>query len=98
MTELADFRAELRAWLEDNCPPSMRTPMPADESPGGGRRAKFNNPETRLWLERCAELGYTVPSWPREYGGAGFNKEQTVVFQEEMRRINARPPHVGMGI
>lgn len=98
MAELAEFRAELRDWLEENCPASMRTPMPADESPGGGRRAQFKNPDTKLWMDRCAERGYTVPSWPKEYGGAGLDKNQTVVFQEEMRRINARPPHVGMGI
>ncbi len=98
MSELGTFRQEVRDWLEDNCPASMRTPMPADESPGGGRRAQYKNPETKVWLERCAERGYTVPSWPTEYGGAGLDKQQLVVFQEEMRRINARPPHVGMGI
>ena len=40
------FREEVRSWLEENCPASMRTPMPADEYPGGGRRAAFKNPET----------------------------------------------------
>ena len=98
MSELETFRQEVRDWLEGNCPASIRTPMPADESPGGGRRAQYKNPETKVWLERCAERGYTVPSWPTEYGGAGLDKQQLVVFQEEMRRINARPPHVGMGI
>ena len=98
MTDLIEFRAELREWLETSCPASMRTPMPADESPGGGRRAKFKNPDTKVWLDRCAERGYTVPMWPKAYGGAGLSKNENVVFQEEMRRINARPPHVGMGI
>ena len=98
MSELAAFREEVRDWLEANCPESMRTPMPADESPGGGRRAKFKNPDTKIWMDRCAERGFTVPMWPKEYGGAGLSKDENVVFQEEMRRINARPPHVGMGI
>ena len=98
MSDLTNFRTEVRTWLEENCPASMRTPMPADESPGGGRRASYKNPDTKVWLERCAERGYTVPSWPAEYGGAGLDKDQVIVFQEEMRRINARPPHVGMGI
>ena len=31
------------------------------------------------------------------YGGAGLDKEQNVVLQEEMRRIDARPPLIGMG-
>ncbi|MEQ8860098.1 MAG: acyl-CoA dehydrogenase family protein [Pseudomonadales bacterium] len=93
-----DFRAELRDWLEDNCPKSIRTPMPADEYPGGGRRAEFKNPESRLWLDRMAERGFTVPMWPTEYGGAGLAKDQNRVLQEELRRINARPALVGMGI
>ena len=98
MANLAAFREEVRDWPETNCPESMRTPMPADESPGGGRRAKFKNPDTKIWMDRCAERGYTVPMWPKEYGGAGLSKDENVVFQDEMRRINARPPHVGMGI
>ena len=43
---MSDFRAEIRAWLEENCPESMRTPMPADEYPGGGRRAQPDEPTT----------------------------------------------------
>ncbi|MFN3238050.1 MAG: acyl-CoA dehydrogenase family protein [Pseudomonadales bacterium] len=95
---LEDFRAETRAWLEENCPPSMRTPMPADESPGGGRNAKFKNPETKIWMERMGEKGWIVPTWPTEYGGGGLDAAHARVLQEEMSRINARPAHVGMGI
>jgi alkylation response protein AidB-like acyl-CoA dehydrogenase len=95
---LEQFRAEVRSWLEANCPPSMRTPMVADEMPGGGRRAEFRNPETRLWMERMAERGFTVPMWPTQYGGAGLDGSQNRVLQEELRRLNARPALVGMGI
>jgi len=95
---LEDFRRDIRAWLDHNCPPSMRTPMPADEYPGGGRRAEFPNPETRLWMERMAERGFTVPLWPKAYGGAGLSKDENRILQEELRRINARPALVGMGI
>ncbi len=98
MSDLSAFRVEVRDWLEENCPPSMRTPMPADESPGGGRRAVYKNPETKVWMDRMAERGFTVPMWPKEYGGAGLSKEENLVLGEELRRINARPAHVGMGI
>jgi alkylation response protein AidB-like acyl-CoA dehydrogenase len=95
---MKEFRAELRDWLEANCPPTMRTPMPADEYPGGGRRARFRNPETKLWLERMASRGFTVPTWPKDYGGAGLSRDDNQILQEELKRINARPAHVGMGI
>ncbi len=95
---LENFRSEAREWLEANCPASMRTPMPADEYPGGGRRAKYKNPETKVWLDLMADKGWVVPTWPKEYGGAGLNADEAKILQEEMARIQARPPHVGMGI
>jgi acyl-CoA dehydrogenase len=42
-TDLETFRAETRAWLEENCPASMRTPMPEEETVWGGRNATFKN-------------------------------------------------------
>jgi len=85
------FREETRSWLEDNCPKTMRTPMPGDEMPFPGRRATFKNPETKLWLDRMAEKGWTVPHWPKEYGGGGLDLEETQVLREELEKISARP-------
>ncbi len=95
---LEAFRKDLRAWLDDNCPASMRTAMPADEYPGGGQRTLYPNPDTQVWMTRMAERGLTVPMWPREFGGGGLGKEENQVLQSELRRINARPPLLGMGI
>ncbi|MCE2426280.1 MAG: acyl-CoA dehydrogenase family protein, partial [Pseudomonadales bacterium] len=85
-------------WLEDNCPPSIRRPGGPGEGTGGGRRATYPNPEAKLWLDRMAEKGWTAPTWPKEYGGGGLDKEQAGVLAQEMRRINARPAHTGMGL
>lgn len=95
---LSEFRRDVQTWLAANCPASMQTPMPAEEYPGGGKRAVWRNPESKLWLDRMAERGFVVPTWPKAYGGAGLDKAQNQVLQEELRRINARPAHVGMGI
>ena len=92
------FRKEVRAWLAGNCPPSMRTPMPQNEYPGGGRRARYPNPDSKLWLDRMAARGWTAPTWPVEYGGAGLDKLRNAVLQEELRHINARPALLGMGL
>ncbi len=97
-SHLQVFRAEVRDWLENNCPASMRTPMPSKEMPAGGRRAEYPNPDTKVWLDRMAEQGFTVPMWPKEYGGSGFDANETKVLREEMRRINARPALLGMSI
>ncbi|MEX2327772.1 MAG: acyl-CoA dehydrogenase family protein [Pseudomonadales bacterium] len=95
---LEAFREETREWLETNCPASMRTPMVPDEFPAGGRNVQFRNPETKVWMDLCAEKGFTVPTWPTEYGGAGLDSDQNRVLREEMARIDARTPLTGMGI
>ncbi len=58
-TEIEQFRSEVRDWLEQNCPASMRTPMIDSELPWGGRHAEFPNPDTKLWLDRMIDKGWT---------------------------------------
>ena len=93
-----DFRAEVRDWLEDNCPPSMRTPMPEDETVWGGRKATFKNPDSKLWLDRMAARGWTAPTWPAAYGGGGLDADQNKILQQELGRISARPALNSFGI
>jgi len=98
MEPLEKFRQETREWLEANCPASMRTPMPEDEMPWGGRRPQWKNPDSKLWLDRMAGRGWTAPTWPKEYGGGGLGKEENAVLQQELRRIRARPPLSSFGL
>ena len=76
MEHLEQFRQEVRDWLEENCPPSMRTPMVPEEEVWGGRNAKYVNPESKLWLDRMGEKGWTAPNIPKEYGGGGLDRDQ----------------------
>jgi len=99
MADLETFRAETRKWLEAHCPPEMREPVrDEDDIFWGGRRATFKNAAQKAWFEACVAKGYTVPAWPREYGGAGLSPEEAKVLREEMNRINARPPLSSFGI
>ncbi len=94
MTDLESFRASTRAWLDENCPPGARGP---GEVPNGSTKIEIQDADTRLWLERMIEKGWTVPAWPQEYGGGGLSKDEYVVLLEEMKRINARPALSGFG-
>ncbi|MGA1341814.1 MAG: acyl-CoA dehydrogenase family protein [Hyphomonas sp.] len=96
--QLEAFRADARKWLEENCPASMRTPMPDDEVVWGGRNATFKNPESKLWLDRMGEKGWTAPEWPREYGGGGLSRAEARVLEQELRRLKARPPLFSFGL
>ncbi len=99
MSDLETFRKETRAWLEANCPAEMRRPMQSEEETcWGGRHAVFDSDAQRLWLERMGEKGWTVPEWPREYGGGGLSREQAKILSQEMRAINARSPLSSFGI
>jgi len=99
MADLENFRAETRSWLEANCPPEMREPVRDDSDVyWGGRRATFKNDAQKAWFEACVAKGYTVPAWPKEYGGAGLSPAEAKVLREEMARISARPPLSSFGI
>ncbi len=98
MADIETFRRETAVWLEKNCPASMRTPGGEEEAVWGGRNATYANPDSRLWLDRMAEKGWTTPRWPAEYGGGGLSAEENKILDEEMRRINARSPLQSFGI
>ena len=88
---MGDFREETRAWLEQNCPPGARGP---GYVPIGSKSIELE-PDTRVWLDRMIEKGWTVPTWPKEYGGADLDREQYSILIDEMKRIDARPPLTG---
>ena len=93
------FRQQTRDWLLINCPPEMRQPMRGDDDAvWGGRNARFQSDAQRLWLQRMGEKGWTVPTWPREYGGGGLDAAQAKVLQQEMRALGCRPALWSFGI
>ncbi|MDD2222020.1 MAG: acyl-CoA dehydrogenase family protein [Pseudomonas sp.] len=98
MSNIEEFRHRVRAWLEENCPISMRGLMPADEMVWGGREIEFTSDDQRLWFERVRDKGWFCPSWPVEYGGAGLSAEYTTVLEAEMRKLRCRPAQINLGI
>ena len=99
MTDLDSFRSETRNWLQNNCPPEMRQPIRSEaDICWGGRNWKFQSDAQRQWLEVMAERGWTVPDWPKDYGGGGLSAAEARVLKEEMQRIGARPPLTSFGI
>ena len=99
MSELEQFRQETRTWLEENCPAAMREPARGfDDFYSGGRNPEIDHPDQKLWCDRMAERGWTVPHWPKEYGGGGLDKDELKVLREEMARITARRPLDSFGI
>ena len=97
--DLKTFREQTRAWLEQNCPPEMRKPVTSeDDVCWGGRKWKFASDAQKAWLERMAAKGWTVPTWPKEYGGGGLSGEEAKILAQEMRALNCRSPLNSFGI
>ena len=93
--ELEAFRAEAREWLEANFPKSLTEDpnAPVVIIPG----AASDNPDAKVWLKRMGEKGWGAPTWPKQYGGGGLSPAEARVLQQEMNRIGAYNPIVGMG-
>ena len=99
MADLEEFRAETRSWLEANCPAEMRTPMRGEKDLcWGGRNFQFQSEAQKQWLDVMASRGWTVPDWPREYGGGDLSPAEARVLKEEMRALGCRPPLTSFGI
>ena len=93
--DLETFRAEARAWLEENAPQSVRrAPDMTMEQMEAGYRPSG---DAELWRQRMAAKGWGTPTWPKQYGGGGLSAAEARVLAQEMARIGARNPIQGMG-
>jgi alkylation response protein AidB-like acyl-CoA dehydrogenase len=99
VSDLEIFRAETRAWLEANCPPEMREPV-RDETDAcwGGRNPTYKSPAQKQWMDVMAAKGWTVPDWPKAYGGAGLTPEESKILRQEMQSLKCRSPLSSFGI
>jgi alkylation response protein AidB-like acyl-CoA dehydrogenase len=87
------FRAEVRDWLAAHCPAVARGP--GGLVPIGGVRPI--DPALLAWRHALGRKGWSVPLWPKEYGGGGLSREEFGVLQAELLSIEARLPMPGMG-
>jgi alkylation response protein AidB-like acyl-CoA dehydrogenase len=95
---LEEFQSEVRSWLAENFPQSLK-----------GRGAALMGAETidgdesdaLAWGKRLGAKGWATPTWPAEYGGGGLTQHQARALNQELDRAGAFNPLVrtaGMGI
>jgi len=96
---LENFREEVRDWLEDNHPPSLRGL--GLKMIGGGEGAAPLTADAVEWRRRLGARGWGTPGWPAEYGGGGLDHRQQRVLEQELQRaeaFNPIPYTSGMGV
>jgi acyl-CoA dehydrogenase len=91
MSSLEGFREEVRSFLEADCPPSLRAPKPGETRPAPGPD------DAKRWAHALADHGYSMPAWPKEYGGGSHGPEETSIIAEEMARIGSMNPALSFG-
>ena len=82
-TEDQEFQREVRAWLDDAWPQSIR------DRQSRSALTHVAKEEQVLWQQQLAERGWAAPNWPVEHGGAGFTATQNYIFDLEMARAGA---------
>ena len=83
------FRAEVRAFVRENLPASIRDKVVA------GRHASKD--DYVRWTRILADKGWAVPHWPKEWGGTGWDPIRQSIFLDEVQRGNA-PEAIAFGV
>jgi len=88
-TEEAAFRDEVRAWLRAHLPQDLREKVENYQH--------LSKDDLMRWHRILAKQGWVAPSWPKEWGGTGWNVVQRYIFEEELGYAGA-PPIIPFGV
>ena len=88
--ETEAFRKEVRAFIRESLPQDIKDLVAAE-------RMDLPREAQARWHKILHDAGYSCASWPKEYGGLGWNDEQHYVFEREIALADApRPLIYGM--
>lgn len=79
------FRAEVRDFALTRCPPEIRAVV--------ATYRKLSRKIWYPWQRILFEHGWGAPSWPREFGGTGWDQRQRVIFDEVMAECDCPPQY-----
>lgn len=88
--EEAEFRARCRAWLEENAQP--RNPNSAN-NPLGERETDEVIAAAKAWQAKKFDEGWAVLTWPKEFGGQGMGRMQSIIWSQEEAKFDV-PPNI----
>ena len=77
------FRAEVREFIENNYPQNIDS---------RGVRDELSREDMLAWHKILGKKGWSVPAWPKEYGGTDWTPTQRYIWSEENARKNTVMP------
>src|SRR5947209_9498918 len=78
------FRAELRAWLDENLPDFLEAGE--IEDPQSSANLSRRMVRQKAWQRRLNEGAWAAINWPREWAGREATIMQNVIYSEEMAK------------
>ena len=93
--ELDAFREEVRSWIAENFPASLKG---VDMSLSALEGPSDKSADKEAWRIAVGNKGWGTPTWPKEYGGGGLSKEEAKIVTQEFARAGASNPIGGMGV
>lgn len=92
--ELSSFRDEVRAWIHENFPASLREKL---EEYYRGLPRYPEGADWKLWKDRVVQKRWGTPGWPVAYGGGGLSTEKARLLEQEYLACGAFNPVEGFG-
>ncbi len=96
----AEFRAQVRALIEEHLPERYRRGEGPEERAWEFDR-KSDDPAVRqaaiAWQQALTARKWVAPEWPAEFGGAGLTPDEQFVLNQEFAAAGA-PPVGGSGV
>ncbi len=83
------FRKEVRAWLNANIPKDYEHP----HDPEDITYEQFKI--ARAFRRKLGQKGYLAPTYPKEYGGGGYDMEHAMIIEEELAERDEMPRVIG---
>src|ERR1700741_2446032 len=88
------FRAELRAWLDENLPDFLEQGEIGEQGEATARTMA----RRQAWQRRLNEGRWAAINWPREWGGREATIMQNFIYSEEMAKAKAPGVYNANGI
>lgn len=82
MTNVGEFRDEVRAWCEAHVPTDWRTTQT------GASDSEFVAFQ-KAWFAELHAAGFAVPHWPAQWGGGGMPVDRQIVLYSELAAHDA---------
>ena len=79
----AEFRKEVRSWLDANAPKHLEAELKRASFGSSGLTSEDPIKAGKAWQKKKADAGWACLHWPKEYGGGARTPIERVIWGQE---------------